>query len=269
MGCLLMSSNHAPTFTIALLILCFGRVFAQVDAVKKAEAILEKSLKTIGGQKYLQIQTIYSQGNFSIFRGGNPFTTQTFVDVIVFPDKERTDFKSGGEKIVQVNVGESGWIADTSTQTLKDQTPEQVARFKKSIRTSIHNLLRKDWQKEEAILTYVGRREAGIGKRNEVVRLSYPDGFQVEFEFSDEGLPVKVLYKSKNPEGEEVQEEDRYAQFIEIQGILTPFVIDHYKNGVQTSRINFTEVVYNKNIPDTIFRKPNSLKELKKMLRLR
>ncbi|MDW8305348.1 MAG: hypothetical protein RML33_11000 [Acidobacteriota bacterium] len=242
--------------------------FSQINSSEQAEAILEKSLTNLGGEKYLQIKTIFSQGNFTIFRDGTPFLIQTFIDIVVLPNKERTDFKSSGEKIVQVNVGNSGWIGDTATQSLRDQSPEQVKNFIKSIRTSIHNLLSRNWKTEGAKISYIGKREASVGKRNDVVKLSYPDGFEVEFEFSSEGLPVKVLYKTKSSEGEEVVEEDRYAQFIEVQGVLTPFIIDHYKNGIQVSRINFTEVVYNKPVPEQIFQKPKSIKELKRTPRL-
>lgn len=234
---------------------------------EKAEAILQKALNKIGGERYLQIKTIISEGNFTTLRDGAVLQFQTFLDVIVLPDKERTDFKSSGEKIVQVNIGSTGWVADTLAEKLQDQTPQQIESFKKSLRTSIHNLLHGYWRKEGASLSYVGRRQASVGKRNDVIKLSYPDGFDVEYEISDEGLPVKVIYKSKNSEGEEIKEEDRYAQFVEVQGILTPFIVDHYENDTQIYRVNYKSIVYNKSVPDSIFQKPNSIKDLKKDLK--
>jgi len=250
------------------LLLC-NHLFAQANSAEKAETILKKAVEKLGGERYLQIKTIVSRGNFSIFRGGFPVSVQTFIDVIILPDKERTDFKSGGQKIVQVNVGKSGWIADTAEEVIKDQSQEQIDNFRRAIRTSIDNLLRGNWRNgiDKAVLSYLGKREGGIGRRNEVIKLSYSDGFEVEFEFSDEGLPVKAIYKGKNSEGEETKEEDRYAQFVEVQGILTPFVIDHFQNAIQTSRINYVEVIYNKNIPESIFQKPTNIKSLKKDLK--
>lgn len=242
--------------------------FAQDASTEKAEAILRKAIEKLGGERYLQVKTIVSRGNFSIFRDGLPAAVQTFVDVIVFPDKERTDFKFGGQKIVQVNTGESGWIGDTLEEVIKDQSQEQINNFKRAVRTSIDNLLRGGWRVEGATLSYVGKREAGVGRRNDVVKLSYQDGFEVEFEFSADGLPAKTIYKGKNSEGEETKEEDRYAQFVEVQGILTPLVVDHFRNGMQATRINYVEVIYNKQIPESIFQKPANIKELKKDLKL-
>jgi hypothetical protein len=51
------------------------------------------------------------------------------------------------------------------------------------MRTKIDNLLRGWWRKEGGKITYVGRREAGLAKRNETIRLTYPDGFWIEYEF--------------------------------------------------------------------------------------
>jgi hypothetical protein len=73
-------------------------------------------------------------------------------------------------------------------------------------------------------LTYGGRRQAGLGKRNDVVKLTFEDGFAVEFEFSDDGLPMKALFTRLNADKEEIKEEDRYAQFVDVQGIKTPFI---------------------------------------------
>jgi hypothetical protein len=251
-----------PMKVFCFLLFCC-HVFAQDSSAEKAEAILKKAIEKLGGERYLQVKTIVSKGNFSIFRSGLPVSVQTFIDVIVLPDKERTDFKFGGQKIVQVNVGKSGWIGDTAEEVIKDQSQEQISNFKRTIRTSIDNLLRGGWREEKATLGYVGKKEAGVGRRNDVIKLSYPDGFEVEFEFSADGLPAKAIYKSKNSKGEETKEEDRYAQFVEVQGILTPFVVDRFQNEVQISRINYVEVIYNKQIPESIFQKPTNIKDLK------
>jgi hypothetical protein len=250
--------------------LLFGAAFfsfAQANKPdEKAEAILAKAVQKLGGEKYLQIKSVVGSGNFSIYREGQSQITQSFIDIIVFPDRERTEFKTGGTRTIQTNVGETGWLADTSAKVIKEQDKDQIEGFKRSMRTSLDNLLRGSWRRDAA-LSFVGRREASLGKRNNVVRLTYPDNFTVEFEFSDEGLPMKSVYKRTNAEGAEVREEDRYAQFIDVQGIYAPFIIDHFQNGAQTSRINYLKIEYNKIIPDSIFNKPADAKELKKDLK--
>ncbi|MBD0325583.1 MAG: hypothetical protein ICV68_04090, partial [Pyrinomonadaceae bacterium] len=156
------------------------------------------------------------------------------------------------------------WLYDGAAKTLKDMTPAQVADFKLAMRTNFDNLLRGHWRKEGAQIAYVGRREAGLAKRNEVVRVTYPDGLNVEFEFSaQDGLPAKIIYKRTNKEGEELTEEDRFAQFVSTGGIQSPFIIDHYTNGAQTSRINYQSIEFNPVLAETLFARPASVKAVK------
>lgn len=254
-------------YLLLTLILAFYSVsFSQNKSDEKAEAIMKKAVEKLGGQKYLQVKSQVSTGNFTLIAGGQPQSPSSFVDVLVFPDKERTEFKQGGAKTIQTNAGETGWLFDGATKNIKEQSKSEIEGFQRGLRTSLDSILRDNWR-GKAALTYVGRRQASVGKRNDVVRLTYADGFAVEFEFADDGLPVKAIYKRKNANGEDLKEEDRYAQFVEVGGIYAPFVVDHFVNGEHASRINYLTVEFNKNIPDSVFNKPNDPKELKRDLK--
>lgn len=243
--------------------------FGQIpENSKEAEDILARSVAALGGEKYQNVTSAIGRGRFSLIRDGAVISFQSFIDVIVFPDKERTEFKSAGIKTVQTNSGETGWIFDGDAETLKDQTPMQIESFRRGMRVSIDYLLRGYWR-GQAELEYVGKRPATLGKRNDVVRLTYDDGLVVEFEFStDDALPAKAIHRRTNADGEEITEEDRYAQFVEVGGIRSPFIIDRFTSGKHSSRINFQSIEYNKRIPDSIFLKPANPKELKRDLKL-
>lgn len=170
---------------------------------------------------------------------------------------------------MQTNSGESGWIFDAGTQTLRDQNPAEIANFKQSIRTSLDNILRGAWRNENAKLSYVGKRAASIGKRSDVIKLVYADGFTVEYEFDGmDGMPVKSVFDGKDENGAAAKEEERFAQFVDVQGVYTPFIVDRYAGGKQMSRINYSKIEFNKNVPDSIFTKPADVKNLKKDLKL-
>jgi hypothetical protein len=252
-------------FSITTIFVLLVSVSAQ--AKPDAESIVKKAVEVMGGDRYLQVKSQIGRGRYSIMRDGGLASFQSFVDVIVFPDKERTEFKHLGVKTIQTNSGRTGWVFDSDAESLKDQNEAQVENFQRGIRVSLDNLLRGYW-KGEAELSYVGRRPATLGKRNDVVRLTYKDGFVIEFEFADDGTPAKAIYKRKALDDSDVTEEDRYAQFIDVGGIKSPFIIDRYTNGQQNSRINYESVEFNKPIPDSIFSKPSNLKELKKDLKI-
>lgn len=247
--------------------LCGFSVQAQTAAatVDKANAVIQKAVQRLGGERYLAVKSSIGRGNFTQMREDTGSLPSPFVDYIVYPDKERTEFKTGALKTIQTNVGDSGWIFDNAAKSLKNQTAEQIQNFKNGIRTSLDYLLRGEWRKETgAVAEYVGRREAGLGKRNEVVRVLYPDGLKVEYEFAaSDGTPAKIVYKRINADGAETVEEDRFAQFIEVNGVFAPLIIDHFRNGKQTSRINFESIEFNKPVDETLFAKPTDPKKVK------
>jgi hypothetical protein len=250
-----------------LIVLAPQFTFAQAKVDDKAASIVAKAIQFVGGDHYLHSTSQVGRGKFSVLRENSLVSFQSFVDVIVFPDKERTEFKSGGSKTIQTNTGKTGWFFDGDTLSIKDQTADQVANFTRGIKTSLDNLLRGNW-KGEGELTYLGRRPATLGKRNDVIKLAYKDGFTIEFEFADDGTPAKAIFKHTTVNGNEVTEEDHYAQFIDIGGIKTPFIIDRFTNGAQSSRINYDSVEFNKAIPDSIFARPSNPKDLKKDLKI-
>jgi outer membrane lipoprotein-sorting protein len=258
----------SKTLSLAFCLCVLAISGAAQNGDEKAEAILKKAVQTMGGDSYLKVKTQISRGKFSLIRDGRTGDFQSFVDVIVFPDKERTEFRAFGRKTVQTNVGDGGWIYDGQTESVTDQVETQIRNFKRGVHASLDNLLRGYWR-GKADLSYSGRREASLGKRNDVVKLTYKeDDFTVEFEFSAEGLPVKAIYARTNSEGAQSKEEDRYAQFVDVQGIKTAFIIDHFSGGMHASRINYETVEYNKPLPDSIFAKPANVKEAKKDLKL-
>jgi hypothetical protein len=227
------------------------------------------AIEVLGGGAYLNVKTVVGRGFFTAFQDGASQSPARFLDYISYPDRERTEFTSNGIRVIQSNSGETGWVYDGATKSLSDMKSGQIEDFKRSMRTSVENLLRGWWKNEGATLSYLGRREAGLARRNETVRLTYPDGFSIEYEFAaKEGLPAKVIYKrtrkkADTDETEELTEEDRLAKPITIGGVTAPWVIDHFINGVQTSRINFESIEYNQVFTDALFAKPANIKNLK------
>src|SRR5258708_30534719 len=242
---------------------------AKADTDAKAEQILQRAIQAVGGDRYLAVHTLIGRGFFTDYKDGVPVIPTKFVDYIADPDRERTEFTGGGARLIQANDRDKGWIYDGAALTLKDQNAGQLEDFRMAMRTSAENLLRGWWRKDGATLSYIGRREAGLARRNETVRLTYPDGLWIEYEFAaTDGLPAKVLYqrKQKKPDSDEMEnisEEDRLFKPITIDGVVAPYVIDHYRNGTQTSRINYDSVEFNKPIAESLFAKPANIKAVK------
>lgn len=267
-----MKSPVKPTSILFVLIaaaFCSAQTTNPQPADDKAEKIVQRAIQAVGGDRYLSVKTVTGRGFFTDYKDGVSGIPVRFVDYISFPDRERTEFAGGGARIVQTNFAEQGWIFDGAAKTLKDQTAEQLEDFRFAMRAGFETLLHGWWRKQGATLSYVGRREAGLASRNETVSLTYPDGFWIEYEFgASDGLPAKAIYqrKHKKPDSEEfedVAEEDRPLKPITIDGVVTPLIIDHFRAGIQTSRINYEKVDYNQPLADSLFAKPANIKAIK------
>jgi hypothetical protein len=240
---------------------------ASVD--EKSQAIINKALEAVGGQTYLNVQTVIGRGFYSEIKDNVTQVPMKFLDYLVYPDRERTEFTLSGIRTIQTNVGDTGWMFDGAVKKISDQGPTQVEEFKRSMRTTVENLLKGWWRNEGGKVTYVGRREAGLAKRNEAVRLTYPNGFWIEYEFgARDFLPAKIIHKRMRKDldsGDQVEttEEDVLLKFITVDGVTAPWVIDHFVNGKQTSRINYEQIQYNQRLADTLFAKPADVKAIK------
>ncbi|MGI9105062.1 MAG: hypothetical protein ACR2G4_02310 [Pyrinomonadaceae bacterium] len=231
---------------------------------EKAEEIVRRAIAAQGGGAFLGVKTIIGRGYYTPFDKGVSTLPQAFIDYLVFPNRERTEFRGARGRNIQTNTGDGGWLFESSTRSLVDMPQAQVEDFRLAMRTSLDNLLRGWWRSEDARLTYLGRREAGLARRNEAVRLTYTNGLVVDFEFgAKDALPAKTFYKRKNGAGEEVTEEDRFASYKTVAGVTVPFIIDHYRAGEQSSRINYDSVEFNSPVPDALFVKPANIKAIK------
>ena len=268
-----MSYRKVTVATLAILVSVISCLAQSAAATKtndeKAEQIVQKAIQAVGGDAYLNVRTVIGRGFYNDYHDGVSGVPLRFVDYIAYPDRERTEFSGSGNRTIQTNNQSEGWMFDAAGKSLKDQTAKQVEDFRNAMRTSMENLLRGWWRKEGATLSYVGRREASLGRRNEAVKLTYPDGFWIEYEFAAvEGTPAKAIYKrkQKNPDTDEMfetTEEDRFFKPVAIAGVSAPFVIDHFRNGVQTSRINYESIEFNKPLADSLFAKPANIKAIK------
>src|SRR5436309_2516820 len=183
-----MKSTFLIKLVNLLLVFALAATFAVAQTDKpslsddqKAEQIVQRAIKAVGGDRYLQIKTVIGRGFFTDYKDGVSQIPAKFVDYVSYPDKERTEFNGGGARIVQTNFRDGGWIYDGAALTLKDQNAQQLDEFKITMRVGLENLLHGWWREQGAKLAYAGRREAGvIGRRNETVRLTYPDGFWIE-----------------------------------------------------------------------------------------
>src|SRR4051812_14549352 len=76
------------------------KVDPKVAATEKAEQIIKKAIEVVGGPAYLNVHSVIGRGFFTPFHDGVSQVPTKFLDYIVFPGKERTEFISNGIRTV-------------------------------------------------------------------------------------------------------------------------------------------------------------------------
>ena len=229
----------------------------------KAAALVRDTVAARGGEAFLKISTIESHGQFTPFEKGVSGDPAPFVDYVVYPGRERTEFGKGDSKIIQSNSETANWVYDATQRMIRDQKEEQVKQFQQSARYDLDNLLRTAAQQSGVKLVYLGRREAWRNTFSEALRIDFADGGTATLHFDPRSkLPLMVEYKTVGEEGT-VNNEVRYFRWVDFSGIKFPTIQDFYRNGKQSARVSFDTVSFNVSVPDKLFAKPSNIKEVK------
>lgn len=229
----------------------------------KALALVQAAVAARGGDTYLSVRSVISRGQYSPFEKGLPGDPVNFVDYIVNPGRERTEFGKGDTKLVQANSGMTGWVYDARQKLIRDQNEDQIKQFQQGARYDLDNLLRTAARQSDVKLVYIGRREAWRNTFSEAVRVDFSDGGTATLHFDPRSkLPLMLEYKTASDEGT-VNNEVRYYRWLDFSGIRVATIQDTYRNSKQANRVSFDTVSFNVDVPDKLFAKPANVKEVK------
>lgn len=257
------------TITWLALILLSVTAFAQkADPndpanVEKGRKLLQQTIEARGGAAFLGFQSMESTGMWTPFEQGISTIPIPFLDYIIYPDKERTEFGKGKKKDrkINVNIGATGWVYDGEAETLKDQTDKQIQGFHESRETDIDMVLRAAAQSKDAEVRFYGREETRPGERADVVLIKLKTTFYVQLDPYSK-LPTSMSYEKAEEKGA-ARYEYRFHQFVPYDGVKFPNIVDLYRDGIQISRVNYQTIKLNGVIPETLFAKPANAKAIK------
>jgi hypothetical protein len=259
---------HILALTLVLMIVGLSpiRVCAQEPEENdpaKAAALVRDAIKARGGDVYLNVKTLVGRGNYTPYDKGVSGDPMSFVDYVVYPGRDRTEFGKGDSKQIQSNSERANWIYDAGQKMIRDQKEDQVRQVQQDMRYDVDNLLRAAAKGEGVKLVYAGRREAWRNTFSEAVRVEFNDGGSGTLHFDPRSkLPLMVEYKQVTAEGTGSRE-TRFFRWVEYGGIQFPTVQDSYRDGKQTGHVSYDSVNVNVNIADKLFDKPSSVKDVK------
>jgi outer membrane lipoprotein-sorting protein len=257
-----------------LLILVFAVTLGSTPAIAKSQdenekdparaaALIRDAIKARGGDAYSNIRSVVSRGQYTPFEKGASGNPTNFVDYVVYPGRERTEFGKGDTKTIQSNSETANWVYDATQKMIRDQTEEQVRSFQQGLRYDLDNLLRTGAQQKGVKLVYLGRREAWKNTFSEAVRVDFDNGGSATLHFDSRSkLPLMIESRTVTAEGT-VNNETRFHRWVDFGGIQFPTFQDFYRDGKQSARVSFDTVSFNETLPDKLFVKPANIKEVK------
>jgi hypothetical protein len=253
---MLRIASRVRLFALALL-LCASSLRAQDE--ERIQALFDSAIEALGGDAYLQVKDIVSEGNYFMFnREGDSSGLIKYNDYTKLPDKSR--YELGNRKkerdVTVFDLGKNeGWILEGQKET-RAATAEEMKSFKNAVKHSIEAIFRFRYKDPANKLFYLGPGERGDISR-EMVKLLDPENDEVVIYFDRASkLPAKIEYYSQDKQGSRLRHVDEFSQWHKIQGVNTPMRIESYVNGRKSSQQFPLKLTYNNNLPDSFFSKP-------------
>ncbi|MBN2319433.1 MAG: hypothetical protein JXR49_10170 [Acidobacteria bacterium] len=243
-------------------ICCFVIIFTspvRSQDSDKALSLFEDAIEAMGGEAFLNVRDMVSEGNYFIFnRYGDSSPLIKFKDYTKLPDKSRHELgnKKKELEITVFNLEKNeGWILEGQKET-RDATPEEMREFHNIAKHSLDLLFRTRYKDPANRLFYFGPGE-GRDFTLERVKLIDPENDEVTVYFDRMSkLPAKIEYSEVNQGGVRVRITQEFSQWHWIQDVRTSLRTDAYINGRQASQNFILAIEYNTDLPDSFFSKP-------------
>jgi hypothetical protein len=222
----------------------------------KAQALLNQTIQTLGGQAFLDFKTLTTTGRSFSITDEQTTGFVTFESQVEYPDKRRFAYGLGKKKpVVLINNGDQAWEVDR--MGLTHQTPEQAKRWKITNACSLENLLRLR-AREPGVLVQEAGSDFVENLATRVLDIHLPTRIDVKLDLNKaNSLPVRITYRVQDVKTLEWDEyADVYGDYRSFQGIETPMHITRFLNDERISETFRATAKYDEVFPPNLFQAP-------------
>lgn len=224
---------------------------AQDPNTKKAKDLLQKMIAAMGGQAFLNYQTMAQEGRTYSFFQGQPNSLGTlFWRFWKYPDKDRIEVTKERD-VTYIYTGDKGYeitYKGTAAVDSKDLSEYLLRR-----KYSLEQIVRVWFPDPGTLVLYDGSALADqtfveqvtlVNKENQSVTLGIDP---------NSNLLIKKSFTYRDYDGLKSTDDEVYANYRAEGGIQTAHTIVRYHNGQQTGQRFLTKVDYNVPIEDSKF----------------
>jgi hypothetical protein len=218
-------------------------IATQDPNTKKAKDLLQKMIAAMGGQAFLNYQTMTQEGRAYTFYQGQPNSLGIlFWRFWKYPDKDRVELTKDRD-VAYIYSGDKGYeITYKGTAAIE---PKELSDYLLHRRYSIEQVLRVWLPDPGTLVLYDGSALADqqfveqvtlVNKKNQSVTLGIDP---------NSNLLIKKSFTYRDYDGLKSTDDEVYANYRAEDGIQTPHTIVRYHNGQQTGQRFVTTVSYN------------------------
>ncbi|HUK74033.1 MAG TPA: hypothetical protein VLV47_01000 [Candidatus Bathyarchaeia archaeon] len=221
-------------------------------SVHKAYEVLNQMLRALGGDDWLNVQTMTSEGRAYSFYHGQPNSSSIlFWRFWQWPDKDRLELTKKRD-IIELLIGDQGY--ETTYKGTSTQDPKEVEQ---SLRRRAHSLewvVRKWLPGQGTMILYSGTAMVERNLADQVTVLNAQNDSVTISVDSTTHLPVKVSYSWRDPVDRQFDDGATvYGNYKLIQGVQTPYSVVQYRNDEMSAQRFLTSATYNVPLEPTLF----------------
>lgn len=227
-----------------------------LENARQARTLLNQAIEALGGQAWLNIHDIESEGrSFSFYHGRPTSNGVLFWRFVEYPDKERIELTKERD-IAELFTGNKGF--EITYKGVHEIEKKDLDDYLRRRRLSLETILRT-WLNDPSVgLFYDGSALAGDAPALQVTLINgHDEAVHILFD-PDTHLPIKKTYSWRDPvDKERDTEEEVFDNYRPIQGIMTPWGFTRYYNGDMQSQRFLFAIHYNQGVDEAMF-DPNS-----------
>jgi len=226
------------------------------ENARKARALLDQAIQALGGQAFLTIHDMQTQGRTYTFYHGRPTSNGIlFSRFVEYPDKERIELTQQRDVAYVYTVNKGFEITYKGPRALEKKDLDDYLRRR---RLSLESVLRT-WPNDPAVaFFYDGRALAGNLPAEQITLINAQNEAISLFFDLETHLPIKKTYKWRDPVDKERNiEEELFDNYRLVQGVMTPWGFTRYYNGDMQNQRFVNSVRYNQDLNQDMF-DPNS-----------
>jgi hypothetical protein len=221
-------------------------------SVSKACDLLTQMIRALGGDAYLNVQNLQTEGRTYAFYHGQPSGMGTvFWRFWQWPDRERVELTKQRD-VVELFDGDKGYEITYKGTTTQD--PTEMQDYLRRRDHSLEWVVRKWLPSSKTMILYDGTAMVERNLADQVTVMNETnDSVTISID-SRSRLPVKIAYSWRDPNDREFDDESViFSNYKLIQGVQTPYSTVRNRNGQMSNQRFVTSAIYNATLAPSLF----------------